>query len=141
MSGWGPRVLPATGGGGGGGGGIGNPDLPEEVLSIYDEANAVLANVDATIISYTIVGSNPTHLIRAEFGGTNIGRYYLKIDGVVQAQFVTWFNGPMDGSWDFSANSQGLPLNPGQIITIKVSHGRPFSGDYWAKLTLIKVDV
>lgn len=137
MSGWGPRVFPASGGGGGGD--QGNPDIVDHVLSIYGEVNLV-AGPETTVLSYTTVGSTVTQLVRGEFGGTNIAQYRLYIDNVIQARFVTWFNGPMDGHWDFSGEERGLSLNPGQVIKITAEHGRPFAGDFFARLSIIRID-
>lgn len=137
MTGWGPKTGSASGGGGGGD--QGNPDIVDHVINVYNDVLLVPANVETNIINY-VVPASLMQIVRAEFGGTNIGKYRFYIDNVCKAQYVTWFNGPMDGTWNFDAGGKGEDLLSGQVIKVTAEHGRPFVGDYWVKLTFIKID-
>lgn len=142
MSGWGPRVIvnEQTGGG------SGVIDLTDTVLSVYDDVSAVAPSVPTVIITYvvpTIVATYPTamELMNVEFGGTNIARYYLLINDVVQAQHITWFNGGgLNGTWDFRSLNNGIRPNAGDTIKVSVTHERPPAGDFYARLNLLRVE-
>lgn len=119
-----------------GGGGV--IDLTDSVVSEYADVSAVPAGVTTEILSY-LVADPLKHLLNVEFGGTNIARYYLQIDGVNKAQYVTYFSGPLDGTWDFRGLVGGLSLLTGSTVRVIVSHERPFSGDFYARLNLLQI--
>lgn len=138
MSGWGPRTFSLFGGGGGGG--IGNPDLADNGFTVYGE-DTVASEATVNLLDYT-VGANSIHLIQVEFGGKNIGDYKLLINNTLKARFVTWFNGPMDGFWNFSIPQiGGLPLGSGMNIKVSVTNDRPEPALFFARFLGVNIDV
>lgn len=136
MSGWGPRVLISDGNSG-----AGNPDLPDAPFLEYGEF-IVAGGGSNNLINYTTPGSNVVHLTRVEFGGKNIGDYRLLINDVVKARFVTWFNGPMDGFWDFTVEGfGGLPLAAGTNIKVQVNNDRSEMAEFFARIYGLVLDL
>lgn len=139
MSGWGPVVLP-----GGGGSQIpGDTSTPNPSFNLYSEANSVAAGIETDVFTYLVPASPPiTHLLRFEFGGTNIGRYRLYFGATVVRQFVTWFNGTgLTGIWEFTTSGgDGLAVSSGTTIKVTVIHDRPQVGDFFAQMTGLTVN-
>lgn len=135
MSGWGDKTN------GSGSGQIpGDTIVPDPSGSYYSTTSSVPANILTNILTYTAPVDKNINLIRAEFGGLNIARYWLFFDNIEMAQYVTWFNGGMTGTWDFASTiGGGLPISPGSVIRIKVEHERPFTADFFARINFIEI--
>lgn len=122
----------SCGGSGGGGGGGGGTAVP---FSSFSEVNSVIAGSIVNIIQFAVPLAQKVMLYHVDFAGSNIGDYELYFDANKQARTWTWFNGPMFGSWDFSlAPYGGLVVAGGTVISVKVSHGRPFLGTFSARI-------
>lgn len=135
MTGWGPKIST----GGGGGGNNGNPDIPDSVFLVYQDEGGVAQNTLSTVLSYTTSPSIPTKLIRCSFGGTNVSKFWLYIDGVLQDKYATRFEN-LNGVWELGSEFNGLSVGLGSLIEVKAQHNRPYACEYWARLSLISVD-
>lgn len=111
------------------------PTGTQEYKNLFGQATAVLAGIQTTIVSYTVPGLASFSLYLGEFSGTNIATYDLYIDNVLQARKRTWFNGNMADEFNFEpATKEGFIVEGGTIIRIDVTHNRPFSGDFEARI-------
>lgn len=114
-------------------------DLPggstQVIESLFDSVSSVAAGPTVTIISYTVPALSTFRLYSVEFGGSNIGTYELRFNGVLQAKKRTWFNGELSGTFEFLPPSKdGIELAAGTIITVRVNHNRPNVGDFEARI-------
>jgi hypothetical protein len=138
VSGWGDNV--SSGGGGGGGSIPGNTSTPDDILTAFVQVEAQAAG-DFDLPTYTIPNNGSLyHLMLVEFGGTNVAKYSLYFGSALKARYATWFAGGLNGKWDYRGPPGGLPIGGGTILKISCSHNRPEVGDFWAKLTLLKVN-
>lgn len=106
------------------------------VRSIFDEALAVPSGSPTTILSYT--APSATTFIRVNTGGTNIAQFEVYINGTLNARQRTYFGATLDTTFDYSAGSEGFVLNSGDLVEVKVTHQRPSSGDFEARLEVIE---
>jgi|GEM_PF-6104562 len=114
-----------------GGGGSGNA-VP---FNSFNEVNSVPYGSVTNIVQFAVPLPQKVMLYHVDFAGSNIGDYELYFDANKQARTWTWFNGPMFGSWDFSlAPYGGLVVVGGTVITVKVSHNRPFLGTFSSRI-------
>ena len=147
MAGWGPKAGSSSGGSAGNVIPIGSTQVPgdtqiaDSVYSVYNAISAVPANALTTILTFVVPLTPIHHVLLVEFGGTNIARYYLSADNVDFNQYITWFNGSgLSASWDFrNTGGAGYLLTAGSIIRVKCEHGRPFVGDFYARLQYMQV--
>lgn len=144
MGGW-AAGLPQTGTGPGGNDEIGlsipgNTSASDISFFVYGTAAAVAAGVETTILSY-VVPAGIYHIIRAEFGGQNIGTFKQYWNATEKDQYITYWGAGMNGSWNYSiADYGGVAVAPGTVITIKILHNRPQVGDFYAKLVLLNIN-
>lgn len=101
--------------------------------SYFFEVNDVVTGVTETLCTYT--ASAPVYLQKIEFSGTNIATFELDIDGIVTDKKLTFFNGNLENVFNFD---QGLNIETGQIITVKVYHTRPDSGTFNARMQILE---
>ncbi|EFX62040.1 hypothetical protein DAPPUDRAFT_120603 [Daphnia pulex] len=100
-----------------GGGQVADTSAIDTTGSEYQEALAVATGVETNILVYVVPATPIFHAVRFEFGGGNIATYYLYVNGVKKAQFITWWNTGMNGVWDFkSAIPGGLIIEGGSQI-------------------------
>lgn len=130
------------GGGGSGGGQIpGDTPTPDNILTHFQQGPTAQVAGAFDILSYTVPNDGyPYHLMLAEFGGTNVAKYTLLFGATVQARSATWHSGPLVSEWDYRGPPGGLWVAGGTIIKITGSHNRPDPGDFWGRLTLLKVN-
>lgn len=123
-----------------GGGGASQPviNLNDEVKSSFNEVTSVAPGIQTTVLTY--VGTSAiTELMNVEFGGSNIAKFTLTINGVSKAQHYTYFGSGLCGTWDFRALDNGLMIGQGDILRISVLHGRPDPGDFFGRFNLLLI--
>lgn len=110
------------------------------IINNYNEIIAVPAATPSTIVSYTVPVGKSAVLDKVEYSGSNIGVYEILLNGSPIAKKRTWFNGTLDGEVNFkSSNSSGLPLVANDIISITVTHNRPFVGDFASRIQAVQL--
>ena len=107
----------------------------EEAINVFQEAVGVANSAETTILTYSVPSGRTAFLSRIDVGGENIARYEVYIDSDLIARKRTYWGNGLGESFDFSLSSRrGLQVEPGEIITVKVIHERPFSGTFEARL-------
>jgi hypothetical protein len=101
--------------------------------SYFFEVSNVVTGITETLCTYTALA--PVYLQKIEFSGTNIAAYELDIDGVITDKKLTFFNGNLENKFDFN---QGLNIELGQVITVKVYHNRPDPGTFNARMQILE---
>lgn len=100
----------------------------------YDLALSLASGSETTIVSYTVPASKIFYLERVSFSGTNIARFRLELDGSEFERAYTYFSGPLHGQFNFDSIDSGKICTAGQVITLKVIHARPSSGDFSGRI-------
>lgn len=93
-----------------------------------NEITGVASGITTTIVSYTAIAN--TKLLKVDTGGTNIAEYEVFIAGNLAAKKYTYYQN-LNEVFDFK---DGLPVNTGDIIEVKVTHDRPSLGDFVANV-------
>jgi hypothetical protein len=115
-------------------------DAADEVTTNpYGEAAAVPSGVETTLVTYTVPALTQAFLQRAECSGENIGRYKIYVNGSPIACQRTYFGGDLNARFDFvGPQKQTRPLQPGDVVTVTVLHGRPATGAFEARLQVVE---
>jgi hypothetical protein len=65
-----------------------------------------------------------------EFNGTNIAKFEVEINAIIQATKHTWFSGGLFGQFEFD----NLLLSAGDVVKLTVLHMRPNVGDFYGRI-------
>lgn len=119
----------------------GDTEIVDPSKLIYDEVSNVVSGALETILTFVVPVVPIIHLLTVDFGGCNIGRYFLYWGAALQAKKTLWFNGSgLDGKWDFRKNrAGGLEVPPNTIVTVKVQHSRPLPSDHYAYIHYMEI--
>lgn len=112
-----------------------------DAVSIFNSVSAVTSSTLTSVVTYTVPPLKKSYLIRVPFSGQNVAQYQLfKNASVIDNQW-TYFGGNLSGGFDFSSQDFGLPLVAGDVISLKVTHVRPFVADFNGRIFYIEMDV
>lgn len=104
-------------------------------FSFSSQISAVTSGVTVDLLTYAIPEFENFFLQRVEFGGSNIGKFDLYVNDNLIFTHRTWFGNSLCGKMVFEGtNTKGLPCAFGDVIKVKVSHWRPFVGDFEARI-------
>lgn len=110
-------------------------DTDEEPINVFEESLAIPNGANTTLMIYVVPVSKTLFLSRIDVSGENIARYEVYIDGDLIARKRSYFGDSLNQTFEFGLSSRrGLQVEAGETITIKVLHGRPFSGAFEARL-------
>ncbi len=116
------------------------PVIGQAVKNTYNEVLSVAASATVTIVTYTVPTLTESILQRVHFSGTNIGRYDLLINNVIQDTAHTMFGGDLTNEFNWTTgNNSGFILNAGDVVKIQVNNPRPYVGDYEARIQVLEI--
>lgn len=107
-------------------------DTNRPTITITGEANALAANVTATLYTYVVPSGKRFVLERIFYDGTNIAEYTVEQNGVTFFKARTYFGDSLSGSAVFESAGDGVAFYGGDNIALKVKHHRPMLGDFFA---------
>lgn len=103
---------------------------PGEVVNEFSEISAVATSVESTIQTYTVPALQTFLAKQIEVGGDNIALYSILINGLTEARVRTNFGTHLNHTF----NLDGLTLQSGDIIEVKVIHERPMVGAFESRI-------
>ena len=108
--------------------------------SIYAEVSSVASATITTVATYTVPVGKKATLERISMSGQNIATYTAEVNAVAVDKKRTWFNGPMSEEMNFITSSGGsIQLVAGDIVRLRVIHGRPMVADFNARIDIIEI--
>lgn len=108
--------------------------------SYYNEVTSVASATQTTVLSYTVPVGKDAFIQKICFSGTNIAEYEVLVNATTQDKKRTYFGNSLDGTFVFdSSNTEGYPLQTGDVVEIKVLHNRPNVGDFNCRLQVVEV--
>ena len=108
--------------------------------SIYAEVSSVASTTLTTVATYTVPVGKKATLERISMSGQNIATYIAEVNAVAVDKKRTWFNGPMSEEMNFITSSGGsIQLVAGDIVRLRVLHGRPAVADFNARIDIIEI--
>lgn len=111
---------------------------PGVLKSSYGEITSVAAGVLTTIQSYTAPLVGTTYLQLVSVSGTNVAEYRVLRQASIADKKRTYFGGNLNADLMF-AGGTGIPLDPGDTVTVRVIHSRPDVGDFNSRIQVIEV--
>jgi len=113
-----------------------------DIVSEFNSITALASGSQSAIVSYTFPAGKKFFLQLAEYSGENIAEYEIFRDTTLIAKRRTYFSGGLDGMVQFVQSSAlGLEISAGEVISVKVEHARPMSGDFDARILGVLEDV
>jgi hypothetical protein len=97
----------------------------------YAEVTSLAGASLTTVVSYTAPAN--CRLKRVETSGTNIATYSVVIDSSTVDKKRTYFGNSLNAIFDFA---EGLQVNSGQTVYVRVIHNRPNVGDFNARIQI-----
>lgn len=101
---------------------------------LHNEISAVPSGAETTVITVT-VPMGGYRISKVEVSGDNVAHYRVKVDGITilnKRSYWTRFN----LTFDFEGFTNGLKLNPSQVLTITALHSRPDPGNFEATVLI-----
>jgi hypothetical protein len=105
-----------------------------EAVRVFGESNSVASGLEVIVFSYSVPVGKKLILNSISFSGTNIARYTVEVDGSTYDRAWTYFSGGLSGLLNYHVQGDGVFINSGQVITLKVLHNRPSTGDFFGSL-------
>lgn len=112
---------------------------PGELKSFYNEVTSLASGILTTIQTYTAPVGRKSYFQKVEYSGTNIAEYTVYINASVEGKKRTYFGAELNGEIKFVETGTGLPLQVGDVVTVKVIHSRPDLGDFNSRIQVIEV--
>jgi hypothetical protein len=114
------------------------PSGSESSYNVYGEASGVVAGSETLIVSFTpIVASKTYKMQRIEFTGEQIGVYRVYLNGNNISTQRTHHGSGLSGEIPYIGGSiEGIPLNVGDIVELKVLHSRPGTGSFEGRIQI-----
>lgn len=111
--------------------------LPSGIVSsVYAEISSVPSSALTTILSYNVI-DDLVMLQTVSCSGDNIAQFDLLINSTVIARIRTEFT-KLNEELDFAyGNANGLNLNNGDVIILKVKHFRPYLGSFEGRIQIV----
>ena len=103
------------------------------VINEFNEINSVSSGVTTSILSYTALDDGK--LKQISVSGSNIAMYEILVDSNLVDKCYTYFGGSLNYIFDFK---DGYDITSGQNILVRVTHNRPFVGDFNARLQYVE---
>lgn len=116
----------------------GSNPVSGSVNNTYNYVSAVPSSTLTSVVTYTVPVSKKAYLIKVPFAGQNVAQWQLYKNASVIDNQWTYFGGNLTGTFDFSLQNFGLPLVAGDVIVLKVSHVRPFVGDFNGRIFYVE---
>lgn len=117
------------------------PVTGQIVKNIYNEANSVASGSTTTIVQYTVpLGITISILYRISVSGENIAKYTVFYNGTLIDTRRTYYGSSLSEYFEFTTGTaNGFSLNPGDTITVKVLHNRPYVGDFEGRIQVLEI--
>lgn len=115
---------------------------PKFTANTFAEITSLASGTETTIVTYTAPVGKDTYLLASEASGTNIAQYTIYVNASAISKSYTYFGGNLKTEFDFRTTEfdfPGLKVSPGDVLTIKVLHGRPSLGDFNARLLAMEI--
>lgn len=116
------------------------PSSNAKVISQFGEALAVASGALTVLLTYTMPPTKSGYLERINVSGENIAKYDVYLNGSKIDTRRTYFGASLNEFFDFlSSSGDGLPLISGDIVSVKVLHNRPLTGDFEARAQVLEI--
>ena len=116
------------------------PSDGETLVNTFNEISSVIKDTLTTIVTYTAPVGKVSFLQYATAGGDNIATYQVEINGTVESKRRTYFGAPLTTDFQFYSTAEaGIELSVGDVVRIRVEHGRPTVGDFEGNIQILEI--
>jgi hypothetical protein len=118
------------------------PVAGNTVKSKYSSAYAVASGALTSLGTYTVPPATNCTLQKIACSGSNYGDYTVSLNGNVMEVQRTWYGASPNIEFNFeTGNTNGLVLQPGDVVLVQVIHRRPYTGDFDARIQVLEIKV
>lgn len=108
---------------------------PDGLTITFNEISSVSSGSE-TVVATLTAGLAGTRIQKVDVSGDNVALYKVKLDGNTIAAKRTWWSNFNEG-FAFESFVNGLTLTSGQVLTVTVTHNRPYLGSFEATIMSI----
>lgn len=110
------------------------PGISKSIYSVFNQISSVANGALTTVLSHTVPVGKVDYIGQIEVSGDNIAQFEVYINGSINARQRTYF-GDLNAKFNYSSSdNEGLGLNSGDNIQVKIIHNRPTLGAFEARL-------
>lgn len=116
------------------------PTAGNTIINKYSEANALPSGSTVTVVQYTVPLSKSSAILqRISVAGENIAKWTI-FWNAAQIDTRRTFYGNLNEYFEFTTgSSEGFVLQPGDTITVKVLHNKPYVGDFEGRIQVLEI--
>jgi len=120
---------------------VSTPPVGNAVVSTYGEANSVVSGSTVTVVSYTVPGGLTSAILeRISVSGENIAKFTVFINATHIDTRRTFYGSSLSEYFEFTTGtSNGLEMNPGDTVTVKVLHNKPYVADFEGRIQVLQI--
>lgn len=116
---------------------VNNNSSPGLIVN-FNNANSVISGLETTVSTLVAAGSG-TKIYRIDVGGDNIATFKVKINGNLIGMKRTFFGNSLNETFLYEPLENGLKLDSGDILTVTVTHTRPYNGNFEVTITSLNL--
>lgn len=119
---------------------VSSPVAGNTVVNQYSEANSVPSGSTTSVVQYTLPLSKTSGILqRISVAGENIAKWTVFINAG-QVDTRRTFYGNLNEYFEFTTGgSDGVVLNPGDQVTVKVVHNNLHVGDFEGRIQVLEI--
>ena len=120
---------------------VSEPTAGNTVRNIYNEANSVVSGATTTLVQYTVPGGVTNSILeRISVSGENIAKYTVFWNGTQIDTRRTFYGSSLSEYFEFTTgSSDGFSLSPGDVLTVKVLHMKPYVADFEGRIQVLEI--
>jgi len=111
--------------------------LDTDLTNEFNLVSSVVKDAATPLFTYTVPADKKMELMRIHVGGDNIATYDIYKNGIMIGKTRTYFSGPLTTSIEFAVVEKGWKFNPSDVLHIKVTHSRPWVGEFEAMVQML----
>lgn len=117
------------------------PVVGNVVINQYNGINSVASGATSTVVQYTLpIDQTSGVLQRISVSGDNIAKWTVFINADQIDTRRTYYGSSLSEYFEFiTGTADGVPLVPGDIVTVKVLHNRPYVGDFEGRIQVLQI--
>lgn len=114
--------------------------IPKPTKTVFNQVAAVLSGSETLVVTYTVPPTKRATLDQVTGSGENIGKYNLYLNGTLVDVQRTYWAGGFNVRFQFNSQGDGVVLEEGDVLELKVIHTSDEVGDFDGRIQLVELD-
>jgi hypothetical protein len=113
--------------------------IPKPTKNIFNEVTAVPMNSETLLVTYTVPTGEKATLDRVTGSGENIAKFSVYLNGSLYDVQRTYYAGGFNVMFDYQSQGDGVVLQAGDVLQLKVIHWTSELGDFDGRIQLVEI--